>query len=311
MGFGDFDFICERSPVALCPLVGSNGSSAILRHGTLTQCYARSIEIANTTIFQCASALVHILGIAITIIILLSIRSKYTAIGRKEIMAFFYMYIGLTGISLVVDSGVIPVETASYPYFVSVQNGLSSAVCWCLFLNGLIMFKIYEDGTSLSLWILRISSLFFFIVTFAISLVTVKNWGGDSLDSTNTLGLFIILYIVNGILLLGYVISQICLAIFRLHDLWAVGCLLMGSFFFIVGQVLLYAVSKIICEKANHYIDGLFLATFCNFCTTMMIYKYWDMITKEDLEFSVGNKETNWETSQLLDEDKGYDDNLY
>ena len=32
----------------------------------------------------------------------------------------------------------------------------------------------------------------------------------------------------------------------------------------------------------------------------MMVYKYWDSITKEDLEFSVGAKQGNWEVKELL-----------
>jgi hypothetical protein len=35
----------------------------------------------------------------------------------------------------------------------------------------------------------------------------------------------------------------------------------------------------------------------------MMVYKYWDSITKEDLEFSVSSKANVW----LLHEDKEYE----
>jgi hypothetical protein len=39
----------------------------------------------------------------------------------------------------------------------------------------------------------------------------------------------------------------------------------------------------------------------------MMVYKYWDSITKEDLEFSVGSKQNVWEVKELLGEDEfGY-----
>jgi len=30
----------------------------------------------------------------------------------------------------------------------------------------------------------------------------------------------------------------------------------------------------------------------------MMVYKYWDSITKEDLEFSVGKNQTVWEIKE-------------
>lgn len=32
--------------------------------------------------------------------------------------------------------------------------------------------------------------------------------------------------------------------------------------------------------------------------------QYWDSITKEDLEFSVGTKQNNWEVKELLPEDE-------
>lgn len=31
----------------------------------------------------------------------------------------------------------------------------------------------------------------------------------------------------------------------------------------------------------------------------MMIYKYWDSITKENLEFSIGSKQNIWEVKEL------------
>jgi hypothetical protein len=31
-----------------------------------------------------------------------------------------------------------------------------------------------------------------------------------------------------------------------------------------------------------------------------MVYKYWDSITREDLEFSVGTKQNNWEVGELF-----------
>ena len=40
----------------------------------------------------------------------------------------------------------------------------------------------------------------------------------------------------------------------------------------------------------------------------MMVYKYWDSITKEDLEFSVGSKQAVWEVKESLlkgEEDDG------
>lgn len=81
------------------------------------------------------------------------VRSKYTAVGRKEIITFFYLYMGLTVTSLILDSGVVPLASVVYPYFVAVQCGLTTATCWCLLVNGFVGFQFAEDGTPLSLWV--------------------------------------------------------------------------------------------------------------------------------------------------------------
>jgi hypothetical protein len=208
----------------------------------------------------------------------------------------------LTVCSLVLDAGVVPPGSNAYPYFSAVQNGLTSALCWCLLINGFVGFQLYEDGTKLSVWLLRLSSLAMFLITFAVSICTYKAWAG--LSPTRTLGLFIVLYIFNGICLLVYVILQTILVVNTLQDRWPLGDIAFGILFFVLGQIALYVFGATICNHVQHYLDGLFFATICNLLAVMMVYKYWDSITKEDLEFSVGTRANNWEVKQLLPEDE-------
>jgi hypothetical protein len=224
-----------------------------------------------------------------------------TLAGRKEITSFFYIYMALTAISLVLDAGVSPPGSASYAYFAAAQNGLTSALCTCLLINGFVGFQLYEDGTTLSVWLLRLCSLVMFIVSGAVSLLTFKSWGG--LSPNNPIGIFVVTYIVNAICLFVYTASQILLVVGTLTDRWPLGDISFGIFFFVIGQVILYVFSDTICDKVQHYLDGLFFATICNLLAVMMVYKYWDSITREDLEFSVGVKAHNWEVKELLPEE--------
>jgi len=208
----------------------------------------------------------------------------------------------LTFCSLCLDSGVIPPGSEPSPYFTAVQCGLTSALCVCLLINGFVGFQLYEDGTTLSVWLLRLISLAFFIITGLVSLATFKGWAG--LGPTHTAGLFVVLYILSGLFVAVYIIMQIILVTRTLEYRWPLGDIAFGVFFFVVGQVLLYAFSNTICNAVQHYLDGLFFATMCNLLAVMMVYKYWDSITKEDLEFSVGTKQNNWEVKELLPEDE-------
>ena len=255
-----------------------------------------------------------------TAIMIFHVRSKFTAVGRKEILTFFYLYVLLTIVSLVLDAGVLPAtKDGAFVYFVSVQNGLTSAMCAALLINGFVGFQLYEDGTFLSVWLLRLSSVAVFALSFIISLLTFQGWAG--LSPTNTTGLFIVLYIVNAICLFVYLVMQVILVVNTLQDRWPLWDLAAAVFFFVIGQLIVYTFGTRICEAVNHYLDGLFFATVCNLLAVMMIYKvcllhspprpanslpersanrsvqYWDSITREDLEFSVGARQNNWDVS--------------
>lgn len=173
--------------------------------------------------------------------------------------------------SLILDSGVIPIGNGAYAYFAAVQNGFTSALCVCLLVNGFVGFQLYEDGTTLSVWLLRTVSLVMFVITFLVSIATFKGWAG--LGPEKTTGLFIVLYLVSGIALLVYVIMQVILVVNTLQDRWPLGDIAFGAFFFVIGQVILYVFSVKICDAVQHYLDGLFFATVCNLLGVMMVYK--------------------------------------
>jgi Chitin synthase export chaperone len=149
--------------------------------------------------------------------------------------------------------------------------------------------------------LLRLSSLGAFLITGAVSLCTFQAWA--SLSPSSTTGLFIVLYLFNAVFLAVYVVMQIALVLNTLEDRWPLGDIAFGVFFLVVGQVVLYAFSSRICAGVRHYLDGLFFATVCNLLAVMMVYKYWDSITKEDWEFSVTSKANVW----LLHDDKDYE----
>lgn len=84
MGFGDFDTICTKTPLPLCPLVGPL-SPITGAHSIQTNCYSRTVELANTMIFQGAASFAHILALIMLVIMIIHVRSKFTAVGmRKE-----------------------------------------------------------------------------------------------------------------------------------------------------------------------------------------------------------------------------------
>ena len=84
--FGNYDGTCQGLAMVSCPLLGPNGT------GLYPECYSRNIDINNNIIFQPATCLIHMAAIIMTFIMLWHVHSKYTAVGRKEILFFLYTY---------------------------------------------------------------------------------------------------------------------------------------------------------------------------------------------------------------------------
>ena len=138
-------------------------------------------------------------------------------------------------------------------------------------INGFVGFQLYEDGTTLSVWLLRVCSFTMFIISFAVSILTFKGLAG--LGPTNTVGLFVVVYIFNALFLAVYVVMQFVLVVGTLQERWPLGHISFGILFFVIGQVLLYVFNETICEGIEHYLDGLVFATVCNLLAVMMVYK--------------------------------------
>ncbi|KAI0662349.1 chitin synthase III catalytic subunit [Cubamyces menziesii] len=289
--FGSFDEICQTAALVICPLVGST-------QGIEPSCYSRNVEISGTLIFQPSTIFVHVVALFMTGIMIFHIRSKYTAVGRKEILMFFYLYAIIELLAFFLDSGIIPTANVSYPWFAAVYTGLITAAYTCLLINGFVGFQFAEDGTPLSLWLLRIAMLVTFGVSLFVSIATFKRIAG--FDYAKPIGLWIIYILWPLVCTVIYVVSQLVLVFRTLEDRWPIGDIVFGAAFFTVAQVILFAFSVTICDAIKHYIDGLFFFTLCMLLSVMMVYKYWDSITREDLEFSVGSKATVWEVKDPL-----------
>lgn len=233
-----------------------------------------------------------------TAIMIYHIRGKYTAVGRKEIVTFFWLYMVIELLALFLDSAIIPTANASYPWFAAVYTGLIAAAYCCLLVNAFVGFQFAEDGTPLSLWILRISCLAVFGVGMFVAIATFKTFA--SFSPVKPTALFIIYLIWPIICVVVYVVSQLILVFRTLEDRWPIGDILFGIAFYVIAQVLLFAFSVTICDAVKHYLDGLFFFTLCVLLSVMMVYKYWDSITREDLEFSVGSKAAVWEVKDPL-----------
>lgn len=92
---------------------------------------------------------------------------------------------------------------------------------WILLLNGFVGFQWTEDGTSLSLWVFRISSLAIFGLVYGISLGTFLHLG--FLSPKQPFLLYFTYYMFPFACFFIYVVLQVILVLNTMEDLWPLG----------------------------------------------------------------------------------------
>ncbi|KAJ3218906.1 Chitin synthase, class 7 [Dinochytrium kinnereticum] len=290
--FGNFDFLCNQVALPLCPLLGPNG-------GVEPLCYARPLDvIANKTIFEPAVLLVYIVAIMMTFLMIIHVRNKYTGVGRKEITPFFYFYAASVLVDFFLVSGLIETTASYYKYFVAAQIALTLATAWSMFANSFVGFQWMEDGTMVSVSLIWISAIIVGAAAFVISFFTFNN--SVSFSASKPLALYIVYVVFTLALVLLYFITSMILVIVHVRDKWPIFDLLVGLIFFVGGQAIQYILGMRICEAFGHYVDGMMFGSIATLLSVMMVYKFWDDVTKEDFEFSVNNSISNWEVKEPL-----------
>lgn len=288
MVFGDFSTLCKNTPLPLCTIIKPLNSATDTTdpfNGILTNCYARSVTLANTLIFEIGTAFINIGNLIILMMIVYLVRLRYTSVARNEMIFFFWSLIVHIVATLIIDTGVSPPGSRTYAYFVSFEIANMAVVSWSLLFAGLSSFNFWDDGSFKTMFSLYVSSFFVFVVNYMVAIFTFKGWS-PSLNSSQTTALFVFYFVLNAIMLGTWLISQIIICCFTLvFNWWALGALFLSCLFFAVSQVLLYGFSNQICQSLNHYVDGsIFSSLSLTFCY-MMVYKYWDIITFDDDEY--------------------------
>eukprot|EP00835_Amoeboradix_gromovi_P000205 NODE_7_length_48057_cov_0.322240.p14 type:complete len:286 gc:universal NODE_7_length_48057_cov_0.322240:21419-22276(+) len=282
MSLMDFGLLCSKSTLPVCPLY---------KPDVIANCYARNADLGSVLIFQPALGMVYLGALLMASIMLYNIKQKYTAVGRREISWFMYIYIITIILEALVNHGFFPSQNIVYQIICALYIGHVLGLFGVLFYNGLVPLQLIEDGTNKSMIILW--------TIYAVCVALGAVVGFITFNSNGTI-VFLLINLVPLLIVVLYSCIQVYIVLTRLDNKWPLGALVFGLLFFVIAIGFLFT-SDLVCIQASHYLDGLFFTALFMLLAVMMLYKYWDSITKEDLEFSVGGN-NNWETKRLIDD---------
>jgi hypothetical protein len=142
------------------------------------------------------------------------------------------------------------------------------------------LFKVFSSNCDCSPKGVRIGSLVAFIVGAGITLAVAN-------QSLSKLVLFFVYFIIPMAMVIIYVTSQVMLVYkVALNRMWPLGSLTLAVASVCMAQLFVFVFSTDVCLATKHYFDGLVFASAFHLFAVMMVYKYWDVMTEEDLEFS-------------------------
>ncbi|KAJ9083617.1 Chitin synthase, class 7, variant 2 [Entomophthora muscae] len=232
-----------------------------------------------------------------TAVMIRSTRNKSCAVGKDEMILFFYLFLSYIFMELLTT--VVPMASFVYPLVVGLHFALGVTAAWTLMLTGIIgyqqlfpgMLNIDPTGEDIdgasafaSLAVHGLS-LGVFIGSLVVSLATFANKAG--LDHTAPRALFTIHFVIIPCMLLAYGILRVGLLVQQEDSRWAVGDLCIAGLFFCLGQLIFFSASSDICASSKHYLDGSFFSQILLLLSVMMIYKSWDSSNNDCFEFEI------------------------
>ncbi|KAF7682957.1 Chitin synthase export chaperone [Astathelohania contejeani] len=229
---------------------------------------ARPLEILSLRIYSPATILLLCFTIISTLWIIPKVNKHYSAIGRKELMMFFYLYIISAMLEMVLISNLLDsVNSGLIIYLISLQISFANSAFFCLFV-GAVTANIFLGGVGIaSLVIVRIATAIYFLVSLAVIF--------SSLIEKNSIIIFGATFIVNGMFAIAYVLVQSLRLINMDAEVWAYGTLGIAFLFFCLGVIPMFYGSKYIAYVSERYLDGVFFFHLFIFSSILMIHKFW------------------------------------
>ena len=174
-----------------------------------------------------------------------------------------------------------------------------------MLLNGIVGFQILDDGTPISLGLILLSGIAFFVGTGYIALDTAFSYTHTFKPSLSgpdnrNIALYVLYQLWPLICLVGFFLLETVLVLRVLGEKKPMGMwcsiqfnawvlltlylvyLMAAALLFAIGQIFQYVISTHICQGTNHKIDGALFETFFTLLSVVMIWVFWSSITEDD-----------------------------
>ena len=268
-----FNGICSKVALSLCSVYGPTNQN-------IPECYARNADSNSKLIFNPSTLFLHIVVFLAVAFMIYQTNFKQWGASRKQMLLIMSLYLLAIFFDLFLLGHIIPATSGAFKVFVGFQIGTWNALFWSILVLGMMPLFNIEDLRIMS----YITTAVIGLVVSIISILTAFDAGPFKSDTPVLV--FIFFVVVNIIFVALFLASQIYVVLAKTTDRYLLGILGFCLVFFSISLLML-GVSSDVCQGKfiDHYVDGIFFSTIFNLLSIMMIYKYWDSLNQQEVEF--------------------------
>lgn len=182
-------------------------------------------------------------------------------------------------------------------------------------MNGIVGFQVLDDGTPISLGLILLSGIAFFVGTGYIALDTAFSYTPTFVPSLSgpdnrNIALYVLYQLWPLICLAGFFLLETVLVLRVLGEkkpmrMWFSilinACvvltlksvyLMAAALLFAIGQIFQYVISTHICQGTHGKIDGALFETLFTLLSVVMIWVFWSSITEDDWPMPTSGEST-------------------
>jgi len=194
------------------------------------------------------------------------VNSLYASIGRGEMRTIFYLYIISSALQVALIGLEEHVNSIVFRFLTILQTSVQSTMFVGLIAAGFTIDRIYGIFGMKSSTFMRALSLIYFAVisSFVYLCCTVGNEM-----------VIVMLFGINAISLLFYLLIQTSKLKKMNSDIWAYGILTIIFVVFVLSNVHTFVGAMPIAILSERNLDNLFFVTLYTLMMIMMVHKYW------------------------------------
>lgn len=237
---------------------------------------SRSFQLGKAKVCSPTTVILLFAGVLSAMRMIRHVKALCSSVGRKEMLMFFYMYLGAAALEAVLVGSKDSIPRHAHLFLATVQQTFYTSAFFALFVGSMTVDMFTGILGLRAVTLLKASTAIYSMAIGAV-IFTGLSTGAKALVG-------IPFFVLNAVFLLLYMLLQARRLRKTGGEIWAYGTLMISTLCFAVANTASFVGSMEVGLATDRYFDNLFFYHFFVLCTFIMIHKYWLSVYNYEVE---------------------------